>query len=180
MLLTTYVPGFDIKAEKDITKSDLVDLCEALNDRIGDQDSKVEPPSKKRRKTSKTTTEKEKKKADFRPQAISEGGIEYCHERENGKQRKSFRIGFNTPYNTRARNWPRLNQETVMTDWQGSTDVIMRRGRCTNTYLKAWEPAPMFTKQELKTICEVFEKHGLTRIGRIPFKYELDHKRKRR
>ena len=160
--LLTYLQGPHVEAMKDITEDTMVNICEELKERT--DEANLEPA----------------KKADFRPQAISEGGIHYCHEREYDsddcefKQRKSFRIGFNSSeYGTH--NWPWLNEETVMTDWRDSTNVIMKKGQWTKTWLKAWEPAPMFTRQELKIIFEVLEKHGLKRDGKIPFKYQLDY-----
>ena len=173
-LLITYCKGPDLDATKDITKGGLVNVCEDLNKEF--DEANLEPPSKKR-KRSKTEPEKEKKKLHFKPWV--EGGIEYVHERENGEARKYVKICFATPYKTPpgSNKWPwrQIDTETLMADWRDNTDVVFKKGQCTDTYIKAWEPAPMFTKQELKIFFEVLEKHGLKRDGKIPFKYELDH-----
>ena len=94
----TYISGYTLIAEKDITKRDIIALCKLLN-------------------------EEYKEVCTFTPEAISEGGANYNFI-DGGSAYKSVRLGLRYSY-----KWPWVNTSSVVTDWENSEDIIVKKER---------------------------------------------------
>ena len=94
----TYTSGYTLIAQKDITKHDIITLCNLLN-------------------------EEYKEACTFTPEAISEGGVKYKFI-DGGSAYKSVRLGLRYSY-----KWPWVNTSSVMTDWEHSEDIIVKKER---------------------------------------------------
>ena len=90
--------GYTLIAQKDITKHDIITLCNLLNEEYKD-----------------TCT--------FTPEAISEGGIKYNFI-DGGIAYTSVRLGLRY-----SDKWPRVNTSSVMTGWENSDDIIVKKER---------------------------------------------------
>ena len=115
----TCIRGYTLIAQKDITKHDIITLCNLLNEEYKD-----------------TCT--------FTPEAISEGGIKYNFI-DGGSAYKSVSLGLCYSY-----KWPWVNTSSVMTDWEHSEDIIVKKKGTIYTYLKSLHRAPVFTIDELR------------------------------
>ena len=113
----TYIRGYTLIAQKDITKRDIITFCKLLN-------------------------EDYKEACTFTLEAISEGGVKYNFI-DGGSAYKSVRLGLRYSY-----KWPWVNS-SVMTDWEHSENIIVKKKGTIYTYLKSLHRAPVFTIDEL-------------------------------
>ena len=113
--------------------------------------------------------EEYKEACTFTPEAISEGGVKYNFI-DGGSAYKSVRLGLRYSY-----KWPWVNTSSVMTDWEHSEDILVKKKGTIYTYLKSLHRAPVFTIDELRLWEACFYKIGLKRQGRYPRKKDLSY-----
>lgn len=136
----TYTRGFKLMAIKNITKNDIILLCNYLNTNF--------------------------EGIDFKPEGITEGGIEYITNER--RYYKSFRLCL---YNNIGK-WDWINKD-VMTEWSNNEDIVLDKGKTIHPFLKAFYDAPSYTKEELE-IWEIgLAKIGLIVKGKYPSKKSL-------
>lgn len=143
----TYTSGYHLKIMRNITKKDIVVLCDDLNKTFGDG-------------------------YDFRPEAINEGGILF-HDfpGKSGNMYKTIRFS-----SGRTPRWPIINQQSVMDDWkENDTQIFVsnnfyeeRYATKISTFLKAFHGAPCWTKSELEKFEKCFESVGFKKYGKYP------------
>lgn len=121
----TYTGSYNISMTKDITKNDIITLCELLNNR-----------------------ELFHGICTFEPEPISEGGIifRYIHPTSD-KWYKCIRIEMIDQYE----RWPFINKD-VMKEWKDNNDLLFNAGSVQGTFLKSSGGAPSFTLEELNSI----------------------------
>lgn len=144
--MNTYCPGYKIFSTKNITKNDIITLCDLLNDKY----------------------ENDISKCYFEPEPIAEGGIIFRFP-DNPNWYKSVRIYFE---NGGIFSWPWV-EENFMDDWRNNNTIIFNSGVRTCTNLKSFHGAPSFTIDELKIWEECFNQIGFVRKGRYPSKKDL-------
>lgn len=136
----TYTRGFQLKAIKDINKNDIILLCNYLNTNF--------------------------EGINFKPEGITEGGIEYITNER--KYYKSFR--FNIYDNIGKWDW--IGND-VMNEWTNNNDIVIYKGKTIQSFLKAFYDAPSYTTEELE-IWEIgLAKIGLIVKGKYPSKKSL-------
>jgi hypothetical protein len=146
--MTTYTSGFTLKTERDITKNDIITMCKLLN-----------------------SNNKYSNVCEFKPEAITEGGIVYCFKDSFDKNwYKTVRLCVNSG-NSRGK-WYWINGD-VMTEWSNHTDIIFKQNSTFTIFLKSFRGAPLFTLDELKTWEECFNQIGIVRVGKYPSKKSL-------
>lgn len=142
--MATYNSGPRLFAHRCITKGDIMDLCEFLENDI----------------------------ASFEPEPIGGGGILYnfkvdiktdipCPVMNHSK----VGCGDNKPYKSIRLNigsikWPYL-QGDYINEWKENDDVILHRGDRADIFLKSFCGAPPFTRAEIEMIVEGFRTIGL-------------------
>ena len=112
----------------------------------------------------KLLNEDYKEACTFTLEAISEGGVKYNFI-DGCIAYKSVRLGLRYSY-----KWPWVNASSVMTDWENSEDIIVKKKGTIYTHLKSFHRAPVFTIDELRLWEACFYKIGLKRQGRYPRK----------
>jgi hypothetical protein len=141
MVKSTYVPGFEIKSVKRISKKDIITFCNLLNDR-----------------------EEYYNLCTFKPEPISNGGIEYIFKDKSLGWYKTVRLN--------VASWPWIT-ENVIDEWSGSNDLILPANIVCCTFLKSFHGAPVFTIDELKLWEECFNYIGIQKYGKYPGKKSL-------
>jgi hypothetical protein len=151
----TYCSGFDLKPNNNITKNDMVNICNDLNLIFTD--------------------------SLFIPEPITEGGILFYKNTpyiEGAKQPyKSMRFG-----GGRDTQWYIINSDDVMETWKDSQDIIFtpyirnKRNSKVSTFLKAFYGAKPWTQEELIIFKRVFLKNNIETTARLPAKKNLSQK----
>lgn len=99
---------------------------------------------------------------EFEPEGISEGGIVF--RSLPGNQYKTMRLGI-----YQCGKWPWVNIQK----WKDDPITILQADVEVQTFLKAFDDAPLWTLQELKLFEQCFAKIGLQRVGAYPKKSSL-------
>lgn len=141
------IEGFKIKSQKIITKNDIINICELLNQE-----------------------EFYKNICTFEPEPISEGGIIFKFINSPIEWYKSMRIYFAKEYSGGDLG---IVKKDVMNEWKNNNDIIMNEKNIIKTYLKSFRNAPRFTQDELKIWESCFNKVGFIRVGKYPSKKNL-------
>ena len=150
--MITYTCGFTIKAERNVTKNDIITMCNLLNGK--DEYSKL---------------------CDFIPEGITEGGILFRFNEECDKKwYKSVRFS-GVDYRKVVGEWGNWDwvTENVMTDWYGNNDLVFPANIKITIFLKSFHGAPLFTLEELKIWDECFTQIGFKKIGKYPTQKNL-------
>ena len=145
--MTTNTIGLTLKTEKIITKNDIINMCNLLNNK--DEYSNL---------------------CKFEPEGISEGGILFKFKDANEKWYKSVRLCVNNGYSQGKWYWV---SDNYFPEWSESNDIIFNKNEQFTLYLKSFHGAPLFTIEELKIWEECFNQIGITRIGKYPTKKSL-------
>jgi len=144
--ICTYTTGLNFKTERIITKNDIINLCNLLNNK--DEYSSL---------------------CEFKPEGITEGGILYKFKNEHDKKfYKSVRLGICNNIG----KWCWIN-ENVMTEWLDNDDIIFNKNVKFTTFLKSFNGAPLFTIEELKLWEQCFNQIGIVKVGKYPTKKSL-------
>jgi hypothetical protein len=144
--ITTYARGLELKTLKEITKGDIINLCDLLN-----------------------AIDEFKDLYTFEPEPICEGGIIY-----NFKNEKDCNKYKTVRFHSGRLDWPYVNRKEL-DKWRDSSEIIFDKNIKIRTHLKAFDYAPAFTRDELKIWEECFTLIGFKRIGRFPTKKSLDY-----
>lgn len=139
--------GLTLKTEKIITKNDIINMCNLLNNK--DEYSNL---------------------CEFEPEGISEGGILFKFKDSNKKWYKSVRLCVNNGYSKGKWYWV---SDNYLPEWSESNDIIFNKNEQFTIYLKSFYGAPLFTIEELKIWEECFNQIGITKIGKYPTKKSL-------
>lgn len=134
-----YSNGPTLVARKPVTKGDIIDLCEFLENDI----------------------------ASFEPESVCEGGIEYnfkvnLPKVKCGIHRKPGQCG-DIPYKSirlGTHKWPSVG---CIETWIENEDVIFQPGDMLELYFKSFCGAPWFSETEIEGIVEAFKKIGITK-----------------
>lgn len=135
-------PEFYSKNKHNLTKNDIYIICNSLKNKFGDGYS-------------------------FKPEAITQGGIimeEFPNKTINNF--KTLRLG--TIYGNRCNGeWPWIHQDLNIEEWKDNNDEIFinkthNKKFLIPTFLKAFHGAPVWNKNELNKICEVFNELGFS------------------
>ena len=153
----TYCSGFDLKPKRIITKNDMVNICNDLNN-IFDE-------------------------CTFIPEPITEGGILFFKNKpyiDNAiEPYKTMRFG-----SCRETKWDWVNPDDVMAKWKDNNDVIFtpyirnKSNSKISTFLKAFDGAKPWTQEELIIFKRVFLQNGIETTTRLPAKKNLIQKDK--
>ena len=136
----TYNSGFTLKSNKNITKRDIIKLCNLLNN-----------------------TEEYKNISTFQPEGICGGGIVYKFtDNEQQKWYKSVRL--NVTDSDACGVWPWISDD-VMNEWNESNDIILDKNKKITIFLKSFYGAPVFTLEELTIFEKYFNQIGLNKVG---------------
>jgi hypothetical protein len=122
------------KSNKDITKNDIITLCNLLNNNPYYTGL-----------------------CQFTPERISEGGIKFNFINEP-LFCKTVRLCVSS--GAAGGKWPWIN-DNVMTDWIGNGDIILGINKIIHIKHKTSLEAPLFTKIELRIWEECFSQVGL-------------------
>jgi hypothetical protein len=166
--MNTYCGGYKILFKNDITKNDMVILCNKLNEKFNEHYH---------------TT-----KFVFEPEPISEGGIVWrSWPNKHPDMYKSMRFTYG---NIPEWKWASVSKN-VMTEWINNEDIVFKalygitdcynvpvrkttkKYTPMNTFLKAFENAPSWTITELEIFAECFGEIGVEVIGKYPPKKDL-------
>ena len=146
--MRTYTKGLTFKTTRVITQSDVITICEYLNNK-----------------------EEFSGLSRFEPEGISEGGIVYKFQNECDKKwYKSVRLCVS--YGDSGGKWYWVN-ENVMTEWSESNAVIFDTNKKFTIFLKSFDGAPIFTLAELRIWEACFNEIGIVKVGKYPSKKSL-------
>jgi hypothetical protein len=153
MTTYTYTSGFNVKCEKNITKDDIVNMCNLLSN-----------------------TDKYFNLCEFKPEGISEGGIIYEFKNsydKNSHDKKPYKsVRFSLNDGGSRRNWGWIN-ENVMNEWAENNDIIFNQNDKFTIFLKSLYGAPLFTIDELEIWEKCFNQIGIVKVGKYPSKKSL-------
>jgi len=142
--------GLSFKTKKNITKNDIITICNLLNSNCEYSDL-----------------------CEFTPEGITEGGILYNFKDEFDKKwYKSVRLCVN--FGASGGEWYWVNKD-VMTEWCDNNEIIFKENITFTTFLKSFHGAPAFTLDELKIWEECFKQIGILRFGKYPSKKDLTY-----
>jgi hypothetical protein len=145
---STYTPGLRFKCLKDITKNDIIVLCDLLAANYNDG------------------------LCSFQPEGITEGGIEFVFNANCPSDwYKSVRLCVYS--GTTAGKWYWVDKANVMTEWENNDDLIFQKNTHFHTFLKSFNGAPIFTIEELTIWVECFDQIGIRKVGKYPTKKSL-------
>lgn len=148
----TYTNGFTLKAYKEITKNDMINMCKFLEDQYSHSCD-----------------------CEFQPEPINEGGILYKFKNNLVddkllKPYKSVRLCVSGMWSQKS--WP-IVSKNYLSEWTGSNDIILDKNDKITLFLKSFYGAPVFTLEELKIWEECFNQIGLKKVGKYPTKKSL-------
>jgi len=132
--------GLRLKTNKIITKGDIIELCEFLNQEYLGY-------------------------CEFQPEGICEGGILYKFKHEQGYKSVRLCVNFGNSFG----KWYWVD-DNVMSEWYRNDDMIFKADNEFDIVLKNLEGAPQFTMEEIKLWEGCFQKIGINRIGKYPSK----------
>ena len=149
----TYTNGPEYMSTDNICKKDIISICNALEEKLNKEHTEGTPPA-----------------ITFSPEGITEGGIKYNFwNNEEKEMYKTVRLGLS------SRTWPYiLDQNTVKSDWENNNDIIVKKERTIQVYLKSFGEAPKFTLDELKIWTECFQENGFEMVGKYPNEKKLE------
>lgn len=153
----TYTHGllFISKTKRQITKHDIYLLCLKLQEKLG---------------------------AGYKimPEAITEGGIEFVdYPNKKKDEYKSMRMR-SSCNGVGRRGWTQIPMDFKLEDWKNNNDSLYtlfegEKKLQISTFLKAFHGAPVWTKEELLHIADIFQEFGFTYIkSSMPKKKWLD------
>ena len=155
--ISTYTSGYTLLSKKDITKNDIIELCELLTSEYNNGYT-------------------------FEPESITEGGIVFkLPEFVRDDKYKSVRLNFkNCRYGGRESyfcdfyrgEWPFVNKNTMI-EWKNDNYVLLKEKYKIDIFLKSFDGAHPFTIDELKIWEYCFKKIGLEVKGKYPTKKQL-------
>lgn len=136
--IITYTTGFNFKFTKNITKADFVSMSKIITTNLNNL----------------YNTESD---YEVIPEAISEGGFKFIKfTNKTEPMYKSFRIHIlNQNY-----SYPGVNEKTVLIDWVNDDTVIIHPKMTGSTFIKSFDDAPRWTKEELTIFKECFQTFG--------------------
>ncbi len=138
MIISTYCRGYSLKAYKNITKQDFIELLNNLQKRFNELYN---------------TTD-----YSFSPEPITEGGIVF-----NNLDYKTMRLYFTDKNVSVVENnlygW--IN-ENVKEEWKSNEDILIKLNSYLGTTLKSFHSAPQWTNNELVIFIECFYDIGLS------------------
>ena len=136
--IITYTSGFNFKSTKNITKADFVLMSKIISTNLNNL----------------YNTESD---YEVIPEAISEGGFKFIKfTNKTEPMYKSFRIHIlNQNY-----SYASVHESTVLTDWVNDDTVIIHPKMKGSTFIKAFDDAPRWTKEELTIFKECFQTFG--------------------
>jgi hypothetical protein len=155
----TYTAGFTLKFEKNITKSDYVQLCIKISNKLN---------------THYGFTDDDK--ICIIPEKITEGGLKFIGGKNNnyglmcgkyGKMYKSMRTSF---YDTGIRRWitwQYLDTNDIYKYWENNNEILIPKKSIGTTFLKANNVMCVWTVEELKIFEDCFNEYGI-KCGYIP------------
>jgi len=146
--MSTYTNGFTLKTLKIITKNDIINMCNLLNNR--DEYINI---------------------CKFLPEGIGGGGIIFNYKNAvNDNWYKSVRLQVNNG-NTGGK-WYWVN-DNVINEWTDNNDIIFDKNVKFTIFLKSFHGAPVFTLEELKIWELCFNQIGIIKVGNYPTKKSL-------
>jgi len=142
----TYTKGLTLKTQNIITKNDIINMCELLNN-----------------------NDKYINLCKFEPEPITEGGIVFKFKDHNTWY-KSVRLCVSR--NPSHGKWYRINNN-VMSEWKGNNDIIFDQNNIFTIFLKSFHGAPLFTLDEIEIWEQCFNQIGIINVGKYPSKKKL-------
>jgi len=152
--MTTNCHGFTVRTTRNITKGDMVSLCNTLN---------------------------ENDVCKFQPEPITEGGIMFIFQNPvNFLYYKTVRFDIRKrplrqllthPERTDT-SWPWVSGD-VMEQWCNNDDIVFYEGSNIDLNLKSMHGAPVFTIHELNSWVSYLDQIGIVKTGQIPHSNEF-------
>ena len=128
--------GFTLKTKRIISKDDIINMCELLNNH-----------------------KEYNNLCEFQPEGISEGGILFKFKNNfPNKWYKSVRLCVNNGYSNGK--WYFIS-DNYLSEWTGNKDIIFDKNDKFTLFLKSFNGAPIFTNKELQIWEECFNKIGI-------------------
>ena len=151
--INTNCKGFTIKAFKNITKKEFIELCNNLAHTFNNYYKRTE--------------------YSFRPECITEGGIEFDNFHRPNK--KTMRMRFIDYENNRMfRGDFRLYGwifDNIKKVWINDETILINKNEYIDTHLKSFGDAPKWIIQELEIFKDCFQKIGL-KIINLPYEFQ--------
>ena len=146
--MSTYTNGLTLKTLKIITKNDIINMCNLLNNR-----------------------NEYNNLCEFKPEGICGGGIIFNFKNTvNENWYKSVRLQVNN-CNTEG-HWYWIN-DNVINEWTNNNDIIFDKNVNFTIFLKSFHGAPVFTLDELKIWEQCFNQIDIIKVGKYPTKKSL-------
>jgi hypothetical protein len=141
-----YNTGPKFKCERDITKKDIVNLCNYMSSLDFYKDRGIV----------------------LAPEAICDGGITYIFKDNPLHYYKTIRFHFKNQISY----WPWVERNALNT-WKDSNQIIFNKSEIVGTYLKAFHGAPLFDMSEINLIRDCFDLFSMKKFKnfRIVKKY---------
>jgi hypothetical protein len=159
----TYTEGFVMKFTKDMTKRVYMNILDRISDDLNELYAE----------------EKLDMKVQLVPEPITEGGIKFTGGKFNTEWYKTMRhrcidykYAWPRIYPDTADEWRRSASEVQIED-EVKSNVLFKKGWTTQTFLKAFYRAPIWTLSELRIIKKNFELFGV-KVTKMPKKKTLD------
>ena len=147
----TYTNGPTYTCQRNISKKDFIGICDMLQKKIGDGST-------------------------FKPEGISEGGIEVNAPNNTPSGYKSLRLGVSR--NGSSGKWYWVDRDTVMEEWSSNDDMVFYKNNTFTVFLKSLYGAPHFTLEELKVWDECFQEYGMSLVNDDEHEYPTARKLK--
>ena len=149
----TYTNGPLLYFNKDLSKKDYIEICNKLNHQFEETF--------------------QNKEYVFQPEPVSEGGLEMV--KFPGKKESMYK-SLRHPLRTKEHDEPEYKSQiitqNVMTEWLNDETIIIHQGLYSDTTLKAFYGAPIWTLEEIKIICNVLSDYGV-HSSELPKKEDL-------
>ena len=162
----TYCRGFCINITHDITKSEYLNICKELTDKLNNYYNLYHKDYPF--------------KLNVVPEPITEGGfkIKFYPLNENNDVNendyyKSMRI-INTNKLCECVNIYPFVERDYNETWFDNNDIVYKANKFAKTFLKAFYKANRWNRDELKIFLDVFNKHGIYLVDSFPKDKVLD------
>jgi len=142
---STYTDCYKVKTQQNITKNDIITLCNLLN----------EHPYYLNVCT-------------FLPEKRVDGGIGFKFK-DNQTFYKAVRFCI---LSDKDAKWYFI-KDNVLSEWTENSDIVFNTNKKFVPLLKSFYGAPLFTIEELKIWEQCFNQIGITRVGKYPTKKSL-------
>jgi len=171
--MSTYTGGFHVRCTSDVTRGQFIHMCEIIAAKLNtSRTADAAGVSDAAGITSAVGGEAMVvDRIGLTPEPITEGGIQFVGARYCGPwtlgRRQDDVAGYKTMrFHMNGVKWPWITPD-AHNEWVNSEKILYPAGTEGDTFLKAFNKAPVWTLEELHIFKEVFESFGIE-VSRIP------------